>query len=55
MASLSKEHEKEMFEINDAASLEAMRDMQLLTETPMLCKIGLKKRSRHLIRFPKIN
>ena len=34
MASLSKEHGKEMFEKNDAAHLEAMRSMQKLMETP---------------------
>ena len=34
MASLSKEHGKEMFMKNDAAHLEAMRAMQLLMETP---------------------
>ena len=34
MASLSKEHGKEMFKKNDAAHLEAMRAMQLLMETP---------------------
>ena len=34
MASLSKEHAKEMFKKNDAAHLEAMRVMQLLMETP---------------------
>ena len=34
MASLSKEHGKEMFNKNDAAHLEAMRAMQLLMETP---------------------
>ena len=34
MASLSKEHGKEMFKKNDAAHLEAMRSMQKLMETP---------------------
>lgn len=34
MASLSKEHGKEMFKKNDDAHLEAMRAMQLLMETP---------------------
>ena len=34
MASLSKEHGKEMFKKNDAAHLEAMRAMQLLMKTP---------------------
>ncbi len=34
MASLSKEHGKEMFKKNDTAHLEAMRAMQLLMETP---------------------
>jgi len=34
MASLSKEHGKEMFKKNDAAHLEAMRSIQKLMETP---------------------
>ena len=34
MASLRKEHGKEIFMKNDAAHLEAMRAMQLLMETP---------------------
>ncbi|MDB9835559.1 DUF1059 domain-containing protein [Flavobacteriaceae bacterium] len=34
MASLSKDHGKEMFKKNDAAHLEAMRSMQLLMDTP---------------------
>ena len=34
MASLSKEHGKEMFKKNDAAHLEPMRSMQKLMETP---------------------
>ncbi len=34
MASLSKEHGKEMFKKNDVAHLEAMRSMQKLMETP---------------------
>ena len=55
VASLSKEHGKKMFKINDAAHLEAMRSMQLLMETPMQCKIGLKKRNRHSMHFSEIN
>jgi hypothetical protein len=55
MASLSKEHGKEMFKINDAASLEAMRSMQLLMESPNAMEDWFKKRNRHSMRFPKIN
>jgi len=53
MAGLSKEHGKEMFKKNDAAHLEAMRAMQLLMETPMPCKIGLKKKKQAFDALPE--
>ena len=53
MASLSKEHGKEMFKKNDDAHLEAMRAMQLLMETPNAMQDWFEEKKQAFNALPK--
>ena len=53
MASLSKEHGKEMFKKNDAAHLEAMKSIQKLMETPSAMQDWFEEKRKAFDALPE--